>query len=85
MSKILLLGLAYKKDVDDMRESPAIKIMELFEKEGSEVSYSDPFIKSFPKLRNYKYEKESIKISPESLNQFDLVVITTDHSSLTMR
>ncbi len=80
-SKILLLGLAYKKDVDDMRESPAIKIMELFEKEGSEVSYSDPFIKSFPKLRNYKYEKESIKISPESLNQFDLVVITTDHSS----
>ncbi len=81
MSKILLLGLAYKKDVDDMRESPAIKIMELFEKEGSEVSYSDPFIKSFPKLRNYKYEKESIKISPESLNQFDLVVITTDHSS----
>lgn len=81
MSKILLLGLAYKKDVDDMRESPAIKIMELFEKEGAEVSYSDPFIKSFPKLRNYKYEKESIKISPESLNQFDLVVITTDHSS----
>ena len=81
MSKILLLGLAYKKDVDDMRESPAIKIMELFEKKGAEVSYSDPFIKSFPKLRNYNFEKESIKISAESLNQFDLIVITTDHSS----
>ena len=80
-AKILLLGLAYKKDVDDMRESPSIKIMELFEKKGAEVSYSDPYIRSFPKTRDYDFDKKSIQISPENLKKFDLVIITTDHSS----
>lgn len=80
-AKILLLGLAYKKDVDDMRESPSIKIMELFEKKGAEVSYSDPYITSFPKTRDYDFDKKSIQISPENLEKFDLVIITTDHSS----
>ena len=80
-AKILLLGLAYKKDVDDMRESPSIKIMELFEKKGAEVSYSDPHITSFPKTRDYDFDKKSIQISPENLEKFDLVIITTDHSS----
>ena len=80
-AKILLLGLAYKKDVDDMRESPSIKIMNLFEKHGADVSYSDPFIKTFPKTRDYNYDKKSIEITPKKLKAFDLVVIATDHSS----
>ena len=51
-SKILLLGLAYKKNVDDMRESPSVKIMELLIEKGANIQYSDPFFEKFPKMRN---------------------------------
>ncbi|WP_171779423.1 nucleotide sugar dehydrogenase [Clostridium acetobutylicum] len=76
-SKILILGIAYKKDIDDYRESPAIRIIENFELEGAKVSFYDPHISV------YKYKNKEhygIDISKSKLMDFDLVIITTDHS-----
>lgn len=80
-SQILILGAAYKKDIDDVRESPSIRLIELLEERGSIVSYNDPYIPSIPKMRAHKVEMESTSISKESLNFFDCVIISTDHSS----
>mgnify|MGYP001164163837 CR=1 FL=1 len=79
-SKILILGLAYKKDVDDMRESPSIRIMKELEERVKEVNYSDPFIPKMPKTRKYNRIKDSIELSKENLQSHDLVIIATDHS-----
>ena len=78
-SKILVLGLAYKKNVDDMRESPSIEIINQLIKKGSNVSYNDPFIKKFPKTRKYCFELESIPLTNEILGSFDAVILATDH------
>jgi len=76
-SKILLVGVAYKKDIDDMRESPAIKIISLLEKEGAIVLYNDPYIPTcFVNGKEY-YSEE---LTEELLNSVDLVIIITDHS-----
>ena len=77
-SKVLVLGVAYKKDIDDLRESPALTIIELLQKEGAEVSYNDPY---FPEVgRGRKYDLQ-MKCSPlDNLGQFDCVLIVTDHS-----
>lgn len=76
-SKILILGVAYKKDIDDIRESPALKVIENFEKENAVVEYNDPYVPSFI----YKGKQYiSVEITAESLQQYDIVVITTDHS-----
>ncbi len=77
-STILVLGVAYKKDIDDMRESPALKVISLLEKEGSHVIYNDPYIPSFT-LAGKVYNSAPVTI--ELLAGVDLVVITTDHSS----
>tara|TARA_B100000989_G_scaffold151108_1_gene112696 strand:- start:33839 stop:35143 length:1305 start_codon:yes stop_codon:yes gene_type:complete len=79
-SKILILGLAYKKDVDDMRESPSIRIMEELERFVLKVDYSDPFIPNMPKTRRYKRPKQSIEVIKDNLREYDLVIIATDHS-----
>ena len=79
-SKILILGLAYKKDVDDMRESPSLTIMEELEEKVRVVNYSDPFIPKMPKTRKYNKSKESIEISRKNLQDHDLIIIATDHS-----
>jgi len=77
-AKILILGVAFKKDVDDLRESPALKIMELLINRGTEdVTYNDPYI---PKIVVDNREFESQELSPELLHKMDAVVITTDHS-----
>ncbi|MCP4482332.1 MAG: nucleotide sugar dehydrogenase [bacterium] len=73
-SNILMLGMAYKQDIDDYRESPALDVMKLFEDSGANIKYNDPFI---PKVKG----KESIEITKEVLGNVDLVVITTMHSS----
>ncbi len=78
-SKILLLGVAYKKNVDDLRESPALKLMEIFDELGAEIDYHDPFIQTIPKLRNYNFNKSSIPITPENLKQYDAVIVVTEH------
>jgi len=74
----LVLGVAYKKDIDDMRESPALKVISLLEKEGAHVIYNDPYIPSFT-LAGKVYN--SVPVTAELLAGRDLVVITTDHSS----
>ncbi|TLD40063.1 MAG: UDP-glucose dehydrogenase [Candidatus Jettenia ecosi] len=79
-SKILILGLAYKKDVDDVRESPSLRLIGLLEEKGAEVDYHDPYIPRPPKMREYKLEKDSIVLTAENLSQYDCVVIATDHS-----
>jgi UDP-N-acetyl-D-glucosamine dehydrogenase len=80
-AKILVLGLAYKKDVDDARESPSLKIIELLQEQGAEVDYNDPYIPVPPRMRKYKLEKTSVPLSPDNLKMYDAVVIVTDHSS----
>ena len=72
-SKILMIGLAYKKNIDDIRESPAIKIMDLLKYKGAKVDYHDPFVNKFKKL-------QSIELTPQNIKKYDAVIITTDHS-----
>ncbi|MDN7126948.1 nucleotide sugar dehydrogenase [Pseudidiomarina sp. 1APR75-33.1] len=78
-SKVLVLGIAYKKNVDDMRESPSVEIMELIEAKGAEVAYSDPHVPIFPKMREHSFDLTSVGLTPESLASFDAVVLATDH------
>ena len=80
-SNILLLGVAYKKNVDDMRESPALKLIELLRDRGSIVAYNDPYVPKLPPTRKYKYNMESINLSKENLKKFDLIILTTDHDN----
>ena len=79
-SKILILGLAYKKDIDDLRESPSLKLIELLQKHGAVVHYNDDYVTSIPKLRKYNFDKKSVKITPSNLKKFDLILLSTDHS-----
>lgn len=80
-AKILLLGVAYKNDIDDYRESPAIRVWKELKKLGAEVSYYDPWVKSFKNM--YGESGESIpKLMPEIVASYDLVVITTAHKDV---
>ncbi|WOD12583.1 UDP-N-acetyl-D-glucosamine 6-dehydrogenase [Pseudomonas sp. NyZ704] len=78
-SRVLVLGIAYKKNVDDMRESPSVEIMELIEAKGGIVAYSDPHVPVFPKMREHHFNLESERLSAENLASFDAVVLATDH------
>lgn len=78
-SNILILGIAYKKNVDDMRESPSVEIMELLRDSNAVVSYSDPHVPMFPKMREHKFELQSIELTPENIKKFDCVVLATAH------
>jgi len=79
-SKILILGIAYKKDIDDMRESPAVEVMSKLEILGANISYSDPHVPIFPKMRKHKFDLRSVEINEKTIANFDCVVLTTDHS-----
>ncbi|HCF3813526.1 TPA: UDP-N-acetyl-D-glucosamine 6-dehydrogenase [Pseudomonas aeruginosa] len=78
-SRVLVLGIAYKKNVDDMRESPSVEIMELIEAKGGMVAYSDPHVPVFPKMREHHFELSSEPLTAENLARFDAVVLATDH------
>ena len=78
-SKILILGLSYKKNIDDMRESPSIEIIDLLQTRGAEVCFSDPYFKSFPKIRKNLAQPKSIALNPENIKKFDITVLLTDH------
>lgn len=80
-SRILVLGVAYKPDVDDMRESPAIKIIELLANMGADICYNDPHIPKFPKLRKYDFNMKSVELTPKLLKSMDCAVIVTNHSA----
>jgi UDP-N-acetyl-D-glucosamine dehydrogenase len=77
-SKILVLGLAYKKDIDDLRESPSLTIIELLQKEGVEVSYNDPYFPTVGRGRKYNLNMKNTQL--DNLSQYDAVLIVTDHS-----
>lgn len=79
-AKILALGIAYKKDVDDMRESPSVCVMEILRKWGAEVQYSDPNVPVFPEMREHAFDLGSVELTPETLAGFDAVILLTDHS-----
>ena len=74
-SKILIIGLAYKKDIDDIRESPAIKIMDLLKYKGAKIDYHDPLVNEFRNLR-------SIDLTTQNIQKYDSLIITTDHSEI---
>ena len=78
-SKILILGVAYKENVDDMRESPALEILDLLIKKGAQVSYSDPHVPSLPKTRRHNFNFKSITITPDELSNYDATVVVTAH------
>ena len=81
-AKLLVLGVAYKKDVDDLRESPTLKIMEILQKRGAEFDYNDPYFPQLHKMRHYDYSHmKSTPLNAETLGKYDAVVIATDHSS----
>ena len=81
-SKILLLGVAYKKDVDDLRESPSLKLLELLTARGAHLDYNDPYFPALFKMRHYDFSnKRSVDLSPATLASYDCVLVATDHSS----
>lgn len=81
-SKIGILGVAYKKDVDDPRESPSFKLMELLDEMGAELSYSDPHISKLPKMRHFKaFDLDSQPLTKEYLSSLDCTLIATDHTA----
>lgn len=86
-AKILVLGAAYKKNVDDTRESPALHIMDLLQKMGAEISYHDPFVTEIPTTREYAHlaGMKSIPLSQNTLGKFDAALIVTDHTNIDYR
>lgn len=78
-SRILVLGLAYKKNVDDARESPSLKLIELLEEKGAHVDYNDPFIPVPPKMREHKLERNSVELTAANIAGYDCVIVSADH------
>ncbi|MEO1092778.1 MAG: nucleotide sugar dehydrogenase [Pseudomonadota bacterium] len=77
---VLVLGIAYKPDVDDVRESPAIEVMERLRDKGVRLAYSDPHVPQFKPMRAHRFDLESVALDPQTLAAYDAVVLTTDHS-----
>ena len=80
-SRVLVLGIAYKKNVDDMRESPSVELMQLLIARGARVDYSDPHVPAFPKMRNYHFDLKSVPLSGRGVAEYDLVLIATNHDA----
>lgn len=82
-AKILLLGLAYKKDVDDVRESPSVTLIELLQQRGAKVDYHDPFIPAAKPMREHNItHMRSVPLRPETVQKYDCVLISTDHTNV---
>jgi UDP-N-acetyl-D-glucosamine dehydrogenase len=84
-ARVLVLGLAYKADVDDCRESPAAEILEILEERGAAVSYHDPHVPRFPRMRRHQSSLESCDLNAAALEGSDCVVIVTDHEAIDWR
>jgi UDP-N-acetyl-D-glucosamine dehydrogenase len=80
-SRVLVLGIAYKKNVDDMRESPGVEMMELLVKRGALVDYSDPHVPVFPKMRQYHFDLTSVDVSRHNVSGYDVVLVATNHDA----
>ena len=79
--RALVLGIAYKKNVDDMRESPAVMLMELLRSRGAHVDYSDPWVPVFPKMREHSFDLTSVELTPQCLASYDVVLLATNHDA----
>ena len=80
-ARILILGIAYKKDIDDLRESPSLRIIELLKDGGAQVDYHDPYFPHLPRMRKYHFGMAAVQPTAEALASYDAVIIVTDHSS----
>ena len=78
-AQILVLGIAYKKNIDDMRESPSVQLMELLRNQKANVSYSDPYVPRFPKMREHKFDLNSVSLDAATIKKYDCVLLATDH------
>jgi UDP-N-acetyl-D-glucosamine dehydrogenase len=81
-AKVLVMGVAYKKNIDDSRESPSAEIIELLRDRGAEVCYHDPFIPSYPSMRKYRIDLKSVPLTPDTLRSMDCILILTDHDAV---
>jgi UDP-N-acetyl-D-glucosamine dehydrogenase len=83
-SRVLIIGLAYKKNVPDIRESPSLKLIELIEARGGATAYHDPFVATIPPTREYieLRGRSSVELTDEAVRQFDAVLIATDHDQI---
>jgi UDP-N-acetyl-D-glucosamine dehydrogenase len=80
-SRVLVLGIAYKKDVEDMRESPSVELMEILRDKGAEVDYSDPHVPVFPTMREHHFDLSSVALTAASIASYDVVLLATSHSA----
>lgn len=80
-AKVLVLGVAYKKNIDDMRESPSLFLMDKLQRNGATLAYSDPHVPAMPKMReeHFNFDLKSTSLTPETISSFDVVVLSTDH------
>ena len=81
-ARVLVLGIAYKPDIDDIRETPAAEIIKLLYERHAVVSYHDPHVPRFPEMRKYSFDLNSVALTPEVLAAADAVVVVTDHSAV---
>lgn len=81
-ARVLVLGVAYKANVDDLRESPALVVIDLLRKRGADVAYHDPYAPALPKTRKYDFGLASTPLDAETLKDYDAVVVTTDHTGV---
>jgi UDP-N-acetyl-D-glucosamine dehydrogenase len=80
-SRILVLGIAYKKNVDDMRESPSVELMEILRGKGALIDYSDPHVPVFPQMREHRFALASVALTPDIIAGYELVLLATDHAA----
>jgi UDP-N-acetyl-D-glucosamine dehydrogenase len=80
-SRVLVLGIAYKKDVEDMRESPSVELMEILREKGAVVDYADPHVPVFPRMREHYFDLKSVALTPQQLASYDVVLLATAHSA----
>lgn len=79
-SRILILGMSYKKNIDDLRESPSLKLMDILFEFGATVDYNDPYIPELWKTRKYEFHNKSVELTEENLKSYDAVLVSTDHA-----
>jgi len=80
-ARVLVLGAAYKKNIDDMRESPSVELIERLKMKGAEVDYSDPHVPKLPAMRKYQFDMASVELSAEKIATYDCILIATDHDA----
>ncbi len=80
-SRVLVLGIAYKKDVEDMRESPSVELMEILREKGAHVDYADPHVPVFPRMREHRFDLKSVTLDARTIASYDVVLLATAHSA----